>query len=86
MGGLTDYLRDMHKEDGLQGRGKATGSMEDTYISGVTDEGHVRIYFGVGKEAAATGIRKAWRGRKGAHHISIVIFHPLVCIGLVTAW
>ena len=50
----------MHKGDGLQGIWESPGAVVEIGGSVETAEGHVRRYFGGGKGAAATVIRKAW--------------------------
>ena len=53
----------MRKVDGLRGRGEAPDAKMDTGGSRETSEGRVIRYFDGGKGAAATVIRKAWRGQ-----------------------
>ena len=51
--------------------GEAPGAVLEIVISGETDEGRGRRYFGGIKGAAATGIRQAWReqgGVRGGNH------------------
>ena len=62
MGGLAAYLQCMRKGDKLRGRGEDLRAMVETDSSRETYEDHFMRYFGGGKEAAATGIWKAWRG------------------------
>ena len=52
----------MRKGDKLRGRGEDLRAMVETDGSRETYEDHFKRYFGGGKEAAATGIWKAWRG------------------------
>ena len=54
----------MRERYGLRGRGESPGTAAETGVSGETDEGHVRRYFGRGKGAAATRIRKAWQEQR----------------------
>ena len=59
MGGITAYIQGMYKLYRLQDRGGSPEAVVETCDSRERAEGNVRIYFGGGKGAVATGIRQA---------------------------